>query len=65
MVNSIKEQGRLLEKREDVRKLLDKKFGPLPQDVLAHIEALSVERLDEILLAILDAKSLDEVGLTA
>ena len=31
----------------------------------SQIEALSVERLDEIILAILDAKSLDELGLTA
>jgi hypothetical protein len=63
MVNSIEERGRVRGKREDVRLLVDKKFGPLSQEVLARIESLPIERLDEILLVILDAKSLDELAL--
>ncbi|MCI0702985.1 MAG: DUF4351 domain-containing protein [Planctomycetia bacterium] len=63
MINTIEERGRLLGKQDVVRKQLAKKFGPLPQDILQQIETLSVERLDEILLAILDAKSLKELGL--
>src|SRR4029453_7200320 len=52
VVNSIKEQGRILGQRQIVRKLLDKKFGPLTQEVLAKLDALPVERLEEISLAL-------------
>lgn len=65
VVNSIEERGRVKGQRELVRKLLDKKFGPLPQEVLTQIEAMSIARLEELSLAILDAKSLEELGLTA
>jgi hypothetical protein len=65
VVNSIEERGRVKGQRDIVRKQLDKKFGPLPQEVLAQIEALPVARLEELSLAILDAKSLEELGLTA
>jgi hypothetical protein len=65
VVNSIKEQGRIIGKRETVLKLLEKKFGPLPPDMCDRIESLAVDRLDQVLLAILDAKSLDELGLTS
>jgi hypothetical protein len=65
VVNSIKEQGRVLGKRDIVRKQLDKKFGPLSSDTLAKLETLPVERLEEISLALFDAKSLDELGLSA
>lgn len=64
VVNTIKEQGRLLGKRDTVRKQLTKKFGPLSAAVAAQIEALPAERLEDIILAILDAKSLAELGLT-
>ena len=65
MVNSIEERGRVRGKREIVRKQLDKKFGPLSSDTLAKLETLPVERLEEISLALFDAKSLDELGLSA
>jgi hypothetical protein len=64
VVNSIEERGRVRERREIVRKQVDKKFGQLPINILAQIESLPVNRLEGILLAILDAKSLDELGLT-
>jgi Domain of unknown function (DUF4351) len=64
VVNSIEERGRLLGKRDVLRKQLEKKFGPLPPDVLQRVEALSVERLDEIALSYTDVSSLKELGLT-
>jgi len=57
------QRGALISRREIVVKLLTKKFGPLPDAVLVKIESASVERLDEILLAVLDAKSLAELDL--
>ena len=47
--------------RKVVIRLLNKKFGELSVDQKAIVEALSVEQLDEISLAILDAKSLSEL----
>lgn len=49
---------------QTLRKLLIKKFGPLPQPVADRIEMLTTEQLEEKLLAILDAQSLKEMGLT-
>ena len=47
--------------RRVVLRQLDKKFGELSVDQKATVEALSVEQLEEISLAILDAKSLSEL----
>jgi len=58
------QRGRQLALRETVVKQLTKKFGPLPTSVATTIEAAPLERLDEILLAVLDATSLAELGLT-
>ncbi|MDB5312069.1 MAG: hypothetical protein JWO38_6271 [Gemmataceae bacterium] len=63
VVNSIEERGRVKGVREVVRKQLEKKFGPLGGEVRQRLEALPIEKLDELLLAVLDAKSLDEIGL--
>ncbi len=64
VVNTIKEQGRLLGKRELLRKQLEKKFGPLPLPAADRLDALPAERLDEIALSYTDAASLKELGLT-
>lgn len=64
VVNTIKEQGRLLGKREVVRTLLEKKFEPLPAEVTQRLDALPIERLDEIVRGILTAQSLKELGLS-
>ena len=64
MVNSIKERGRVEGIRQLVRKMLDKKFGPLSPHVAEQIEALPAERLEEISLALMDARSLEELGFT-
>ena len=57
------EQGRVKGMREVLRKQLDKKFGPLVPDVLQRINDLPDEKLEETLLSLVDAKSLDELGL--
>ncbi len=53
------EQGR----RETARLQLERRFGPLSEAVLARLAAWPAERLDELLLAILDAPSLLALGL--
>jgi hypothetical protein len=63
MATSFEERGRLKGARQMVRKMLDKRFGPLAPDVLQQLETLSIEKLEEIALAFHEAKSLDELGL--
>ncbi len=53
------EEGR----QEAARLQLEHKFGPLSEAVLARLEAWPVERLDELLIAVLDAPSLAALGL--
>jgi hypothetical protein len=51
-------------KQEDLILLLEKKFGKLAADQRREIRQIeSTERLDALLVALLDAKSLDELGL--
>ena len=64
MYNTIENKGRLLGKRELVCKQLEKKFGALPQAALDRLDALPVERVEEIALSYTDAASLKELGLT-
>ena len=64
MVNSIKEQGRVLGQRELLRKQLQKKFGELPQVTLDRLSELSVEQLEEIGLSYTDVATLKDLGLT-
>lgn len=61
MVNSFEEQGRVKGIRGLVRKLLEKKFGPLGVEVLRRLELLPIDKVEEIALALADAKSLDEL----
>jgi len=56
-------QGTLKGKRESIRLLLTKKFGPLSAEPLRRLEAWPPEQLDELLLAVWDAESLDSLGL--
>jgi hypothetical protein len=64
MVSSFEISGRIKEKRDIVRKQLEAKFHPLPPDVAQRIATLPVERLDEIIMAVLTAQSLKELGMT-
>lgn len=50
--------------RKAVRLLLEQRFGPLNKAVLKRLEAWPAERLNDLLLAILDAPSLQALGLT-
>ena len=56
-------RGRLTAKRESLVKILSKKFGPLPVAAIAKLESLTPEQLDDLLLALLDASSIAELGL--
>jgi hypothetical protein len=42
---------------------LEKRFGPLNAQVRERLESLPAERLDELTCAVLQAKSLQELGL--
>lgn len=43
--------------------LLEKKFGPPTAELRERVESLTADRRREVTLAILDAESLDELGL--
>jgi hypothetical protein len=45
------------------RRQLEKKFGRLAPDALSRLELLPLDRLEELSLAILDATTLDDLGL--
>ena len=68
MMEKGREQGRLsglIEgKRETLKQLLTKKFGPLPENTVSRIEALeSLEDLDTYLDRVLTAENLEDMGL--
>ena len=68
MMEKGREQGRLsglIEgKRETLKHLLTKKFGPLPENTVSRIEALeSLEDLDTYLDRVLTAENLEDMGL--
>jgi len=48
-----------------VRRMLEKKFGPLSLPAVRRLESLTRLQLEELCLALLDAHSLDELGLEA
>jgi hypothetical protein len=50
-------------RRDAARLLLERKFGPLTEAVLARLAAWPAEGLDELLLGVLDAPSLSALGL--
>jgi len=56
--------GRLNEKRAILVRLLGKKFGKLEDGIAARIErTTSGKKLDSLLLAVLDAESVDQLGI--
>lgn len=57
------ERGRETGIRAMVRKQLEKKFGPLPADAAVRLDTLPIERVEEIGLGVIDARSLGELGL--
>ena len=56
--------GLLVGKREALKHLLAKKFGPLPQETVSRLDTLeSLDELDVYLDCVLSADSLEEMGL--
>ena len=56
-------KGREEGQREIARLQLERRFGPLSAKVLHRLETWPTERLTELLLAVLDATSLQVLGL--
>lgn len=54
----------MLTQRRTLRRLLEKKFGTLNPPVVARIEALTSEQLDDAIVAVLDAHALADLGLS-
>lgn len=58
-------EGRQEGRQEVVKHLLGVRFGPLSESVLTHIDRLtSPERLDQLVVDILSAQSLDDLKLS-
>ena len=61
-INKGIELGKFEGKQEDILKILRKKFKEIPQSIEYKITNIySVEKLEEVLLAILDVTSIGEV----
>ena len=57
-----RKMGKLEGRQDDILKLLSKKFGEVPGELEQRIRSIqNLEKLEEILLAILDMTSLEEV----
>jgi hypothetical protein len=57
------EEGREEGQRRTIRLQLEKRFGPLTPTARQRLNEWPVERLDDLLLALLDAPSLKALGL--
>ena len=57
------EEGLLKGQRRTLLLMLEKRFGPLSPESRARLESWPKERLDEVTLALVDARSLEELGL--
>jgi hypothetical protein len=65
MLTVYEERGILRGKRDTLLRLLRRKFGDLPESVAAKVQAIQTEaELDRLSERILDAGSLEEMGLT-
>jgi len=58
-----KEEGMIEGERKLLLRQLQKKFGPLSPAALHRLQSWPLERLDEVGDAVLDAHSLEELGL--
>jgi hypothetical protein len=59
----VERQGELKGQREMVRKLLEARFGPLPPEALIDLQAMTSDRLTQLGCELLNAVSLEELGL--
>lgn len=59
-----RDEGRLITGRELLRLLLEKRFGELPDDLVARIENVTdADRLEACIVSVLDVQSPDEIDL--
>jgi hypothetical protein len=56
-------KGRQEERQQVARLLLERKFGPLSETSLTRLATWPMERLQELILTVQDASSLDALGL--
>jgi hypothetical protein len=54
--------GQLRGQRRVLQTQLERRFGPLSPEARARLESWSTERMDELSLALLEARSLQELG---
>jgi hypothetical protein len=59
-----REKGSIETSRKLVQAVLEKRFGPLTPRMLSTIRGWPLARLEEVLLALVDGKSLADLGLT-
>ena len=59
------QEGLLQGQRQALQTLLQARFGPLSPTARRWLESLPAEQLNELLLAVLTAQSLQELGLEA
>jgi Domain of unknown function (DUF4351) len=57
------ERGKIEGRRESVLLQLEKKLGPLDTAVKQRVEALSAERVQQLLLDLIDSRSIKELHL--
>jgi predicted transposase YdaD len=55
------QEGRQQEGISMLRRLIEKRFGPLPASAEEHLTPLSIAELEDLSLRVLDAKSMDEL----
>ena len=63
LIGSLFKKGLEQAERRLLRKLIERRFGPLTAAVQKRLEDWPAERLEELGLKILDARSLQELGL--
>jgi Domain of unknown function (DUF4351) len=63
MMKTTFEKGMEKGQRKSARLLLEKRFGPLTPEVQQRLEEWPTDRLDELLLALVDAPSLRALNL--
>jgi predicted transposase YdaD len=56
-----REEGRQEGRQEVLRRLLERRFGPLPDWAANRLDNLSTSELDEIAIGVLDATSLESL----
>jgi len=59
--STIREEGRQQSSAANLRRLMEKRFGPLSESVLRRLESASADQLDDWILRVLDAASVEEV----